>query len=139
MLVWDATGNCNEESTLTDKGKQQAKKIGEAFTANSLNPIVISSPMCRCKQTADIAFGNAITAPELIQAASGNLEKQERFQAKAIELMEKHKGQRPIVFINHRPNIDSLTMEMLTLGELLVGSILEDGEIEVLGKIKITQ
>jgi phosphohistidine phosphatase SixA len=139
MLVWDANGNCAGESTLTEKGKEQARQIGASFKTKNLVPQVISSPMCRCKQTAEIAFGDFVTAPELIQASIGDIEKQEDFQAKATELLVKHRGLKPIVFVNHRPNIDSLTMEMLSLGELLVGAIMDDGEIEVLGKIIISQ
>lgn len=41
--------------------------------------------------------------------------------------------------MNHRPNIDAMTMELIKIGELLVGSITEDGEIEVLGKILVEQ
>jgi hypothetical protein len=43
------------------------------------------------------------------------------------------------VFVNHRPNIDAMTMELIQIGELLVGSITEDGEIEVRGKIRLEQ
>ena len=139
MLVWDSTGNCIGESTLTVEGQKQAKAIGSIFKIHGLVPIVISSPMCRCKQTAEIAFGDFITAPELIQASSDDIDQQESFQIKATELIAKHRGQKPIVFVNHRPNIDSLTMEMLSLGDLLVGKIMEDGEIEVLGTVTLKQ
>jgi len=139
MLVWDSNGNCTGESTLTVKGQKQAKAIGSVFKTHGLVPIVISSPMCRCKQTAEIAFGDFITAPELIQASGDDIEQQESFQAKATELIAKHRGQKPIVFVNHRPNIDSLTMEMLSLGDLLVGKVMKDGEIEVLGIVTLKQ
>lgn len=61
MLVWDATGECAGESTLTPSGREQAKAIGVAFAAHGIEPIVISSPMCRCKETARIAFGGFAT------------------------------------------------------------------------------
>lgn len=137
MLAWDKTGQCQGESTLTENGKAQAKKIGELFKQHDVNPVVISSPMCRCKQTAELAFEQFITSPPLIQASSSDLEQQALFQSRATELIVKHKGQTPIVFINHRPNINSLTMEMISLGDLLVGTILDDGEIEVLGKMHL--
>ena len=41
------------------------------------------------------------------------------------------------MFVNHRPNIDLLTMELINIGDLLVGSISEAGEIEVLGTIRV--
>lgn len=137
MLVWDASGNCAGESTLTDEGKVHAKRIGDAFAKHGIRPVVISSPMCRCSETARIAFGEYLADPDLRQSASGDTQGQQQFQARARELLGKYRGKTPIVFVNHRPNIDSLTMELIDIGDLLVGSVSETGEIEMLGKIRI--
>ena len=137
MLVWDATGNCKGESTLTSKGRAHAKMIGEAFARRGIKPIVISSPMCRCTETARIAFGDFLTDPDLRQAGSMDSQQQELFQTRAAKLLGKYRGENPVVFVNHRPNIDSLTMELLEIGDLLVGSINETGEVDVLGRIKV--
>jgi hypothetical protein len=59
------------------------------------------------------------------------------FQAKTRSLLINHRGKTPIVFVNHRPNIDSLTMELINVGDLLIGAITEAGEVEVIGKIKL--
>ena len=137
MLVWDASGKCKGESTLTGKGKAHANNIGVAFAKHGVKPMVISSPMCRCSETAKIAFGEYITDPDLRQTLNVDTQRGERFQAKTSMLLSKYRGTRPIVFVNHRPNIDSLTMELLNIGDLLVGTIGETGEIEVLGKIRV--
>jgi len=137
MLVWDVSGNCKGESTLTEKGKAHAKKIGKVFAKHGVKPIVISSPMCRCSETAKIAFGEHITDPDLRQTANVGTQRQEIFQNKTSMLLRKYRGKTPIVFVNHRPNIDSLTIELLHIGDLLIGTINETGEIEVLGKIQV--
>ena len=137
MLVWDASGNCNGESTLTAKGKAHAKRIGEAFAKYGINPKVISSPMCRCTETAEIAFGEYVTDPALRQKATDDINAQDDFQLKTSALLSKHRGSIPIVFINHRPNIDSLTMELILAGDLLIGTVTEIGEIEVVGIIRV--
>lgn len=137
MLVWDASGNCKGESILTKKGNDHAKKIGEAFARHGIKPTVISSPMCRCSETAKIAFGKYVTDPQLRQSSSSNIQGREEFQTKASILLSKHRGKSPIVFVNHRPNIDSLTFELIDIGDLLVGSVSVDGEIEVIGKIRV--
>ena len=139
MLVWDSTGKCAGESTLTPLGREQAEAIGAAFAERGVKPIVISSPMCRCKETARIAFGDYETDPGLRQTSTADTEGQEVFQATASALLRKHRGKLPIVFVNHRPNIDAMTMELIKIGELLVGSVTEDGEIEVLGRILLEQ
>ena len=64
MLAWDPSGKCIGESTLTHEGKIQAKQIGEAFSRRGIKPFVIASPMCRCRETAQIAFGKFVTDPE---------------------------------------------------------------------------
>jgi phosphohistidine phosphatase SixA len=137
MLVWDATGNCKGESRLTKKGQAHAKRVGYAFTKYGIKPLVISSPMCRCSETAKIAFGTYITDPDLRQPPGSNMQQQEKFQHKANNLLLKYRGKTPIAFVNHRPNIDSLTMELLKIGEMLVGVVSESGEVEVLGKIRV--
>lgn len=137
MLAWDASGQCKGESTLTSSGKAHAQKIGAAFASHGIKPVVISSPMCRCTETAQIAFKDYITHPDLRQRSDEDLNEQDDFQAITTRLLTKHRGKTPIVFINHRPNIDALTLELLDIGDLLIGSITETGEITVVGKIMI--
>jgi hypothetical protein len=93
--------------------------------------------MCRCTETAKIAFGEYMTDPDLRQSASSNSQGQKKFLTRAKNLLLEYRGKTPIAFVNHRPNIDSLTMELLDPGEMLVGSVNENGEIEVSGKIRI--
>jgi len=137
MLAWDSSGKCLGESTLTPEGKIQAKRIGDAFNKRGVKPFVITSPMCRCRETAQIAFGEFVTDPELRQKPPGDHQALESFQTVASTMLAEHRGKSPIVFVNHRPNIDALTMELLKIGELLVGVITEDGEIEPLGSIRL--
>ena len=137
MLTWDPSGKCSGESTLTDEGKTQAGRIGEAFSKRGIKPLVISSPMCRCTETAQIAFGKFVIDPDLRQRHPEDAQGQEVFLDIAITMLTEHRGKSPIVFVNHRPNIDSLTMELIGIGELLVGRVSEDGEIEVLGNIRL--
>ena len=135
MLVWDASGKCKGESILTEEGKAQAKSIGVAFERYGIKPRVISSPMCRCTETAAIAFGEYLTDPDLRQRPLEDVDGAEVFQAKTGSILSRYRGKTPVVFVNHRPNIDSLTMELINVGELLVGTITEAGEVDVIGKI----
>ena len=137
MLVWDSSGNCVGESMLTVKGKAHAKAIGEAFAKRGIAPKVISSPMCRCRETSQIAFGEYLTDQDLRQRATGDADGNEVFEKKVNELLGKHRGKTPVVLVNHRPNIDALTMEFIDIGDLVVGTITQAGDIQVLGKIRI--
>ena len=135
-LTWDETGNCRGELVLSQKGKAHARKIGEAFASHGIKPIVISSPMCRCLETTQLAFAaQPITDPDLREIASADAERTEVFERKARSLIASKRGVAPVVFVSHRPNIDQLTMELIDEEELLVGRTNENGEIDVLGKI----
>ena len=52
--------DCSGQRNLSDLGRRQAKAIGRAFkTLNIPVGEILSSPFCRCKDTANLAFGKA--------------------------------------------------------------------------------
>src|SRR5688572_13223171 len=61
--------NCSTQRNLTDDGRRHAREAGDALRARGV-PVdrVVSSPWCRCIETARLAFGKAETS-----AALGNL------------------------------------------------------------------
>jgi phosphohistidine phosphatase SixA len=137
-LTWDESGNCNGESMLTADGKAHAKRIGEAFASRGINAAVISSPMCRCRDTARIAFGEKLVTDEALrEIASADSGRAKVFERKAQSLIGAMRGSVPVLFVSHRPNIDLLTMELIESGDLLVGRLNGKSEIDVLGKIKV--
>ena len=137
-LTWDESGSCKGETMLTVEGKAHARKIGEAFAQHGIKPSVISSPMCRCRDTARIAFGEAlVTDAALREIATADRERTSAFERKAQSLIASHRGLSPVVFVSHRPNIDLLSMELIGDGELLVARADENGELTMLGKIQV--
>ena len=137
-LNWDKSGNCKNEKMLSAEGKAYAKKLAEQFKKRKIRPIVISSPMCRTRDTAKLAFGKKyITDPALREIASADENRRALFIDKSTELLIKNKGKEPIVFISHRPNVEALSFELVSVTELVVGRIDESGEIEVIGIIKL--
>src|SRR5262245_37789510 len=61
-----APGNCAEEVNLSSRGVEEAKRIGEAFRTHSIAVgEVLSSPYCRCIDTAKLAFGRATPVQHL--------------------------------------------------------------------------
>ncbi len=140
-LKWDESGACAGETVLTTKGKDTARRMGEAFSSRGIKPAVISSPMCRCRETSELAFpGAAIQMdPALIEVASADSARMRAFETKARAMIAAKRGPSPVVFVSHTPNIDQLTMELLAEDVLLVGKVDEKGEIEVLGKITLEE
>lgn len=136
-LVWDETGQCRGENRLTARGREGARTIGEAFARHAIRPAVISSPMCRCRDTAEIAFGSTYASdPELREVATADSARMKSFERVARSMLVAHRGKTPVVFVSHRPNIDWLTMELIDEGDLLVGRLGADGDIEILGKMR---
>jgi phosphohistidine phosphatase SixA len=136
-LVWDESGGCKGEARLTSDGRTDSRKLGELFSARSIKAFAISSPMCRCRETATIAFGGALVDPDLREIASADITRLRAFEQKASSLLLAHRGRSPIVFVSHRPNIELLTLELLDEGELVVGRISDTGDVEVLGKMRL--
>jgi hypothetical protein len=94
--------------------------------------------MCRCRDTATTAFGEAlVTDGALREIASAEPDRAKLFERKALSLISSRRGPAPVVFVSHRPNIDLLTMELIESGDLLVGRVNDKGEIDVLGKINV--
>ena len=136
--TWDESGNCTGESMLTPDGIALARRIGAAFAARGIRPVVVSSPMCRCRDTARIAFGSGFaTDPALREIASADAGQADRFERAAQLLIARARGAAPVVFVSHRPNIDRLTLELVANGELLVGRVNARGEVDVLGRIEL--
>jgi phosphohistidine phosphatase SixA len=137
-LTWDESGSCKGESMLTADGRAHARRIGEAFASRGIKPVVISSPMCRCRDTAQLAFGeNLVTDGALREISSADAQRAKLFERKAQSLIKSRRGPVPVVFVSHQPNIDLLTMELIDHGDLLLGRANDKGEIEVLGKIEV--
>jgi len=62
----DNLGDCSTQRNLSEAGRAQARAIGEAIRSLRI-PIgkVITSPYCRCKDTAQLAFGKAEISHDL--------------------------------------------------------------------------
>ncbi len=58
--------DCRSQRNLSDEGRAQAQRIGLWFQRQGLKPTrVRTSPWCRCRDTATLAFGSAEAWPAL--------------------------------------------------------------------------
>ena len=52
--------DCSTQRNLTDEGRRDARRVGEDFRERAIGvEDVLSSPWCRCIETAKLAFGKA--------------------------------------------------------------------------------
>ncbi len=113
-------GACHTQRNLSESGRQQALRIGQAFASAGLRPgEVRSSAWCRCIDTAELAFGthrpweaiNSFFNDPATQAA----------QTRAVHAAARAwQGPGPLVLVTHQVNVTALTGEYLAMGELLV-------------------
>ena len=114
---------CRTQRNLSEPGRAQAWRIGEWFNARQLQPRTVqSSPWCRCKETADLAFRQHTVLPALSSTfASSNSQPGETQVLRA--LLEAVPPGQFDVWVTHQVNITALTGEITSMGEaIIVGS-----------------
>ena len=133
--TFDASGQCRGEFMLSTKGRDASAYIGRIFKDRGIDPHVVSSAMCRGRDTAMLAFGRAELDPALRESFTGDQQRFREFLDASTRWVLRYRGARPLVMVMHTPNIDSLTGEQPKHGEMLVTTATEKGELDILGRI----
>jgi broad specificity phosphatase PhoE len=126
--------DCSTQRNLTDAGRVHARRIGEAFRSRGI-PVerVLSSPWCRCLETARLAFGQTAVS-EALSNLFGRPENRER-QVKQIQALVATKPAKGnLVLVTHGSTIQALTGVSPATGEMVLFS---GGQ--VLGKISVPE
>jgi broad specificity phosphatase PhoE len=113
-------GDCATQRNLSDEGRAQARRLGQAFAARGVTvERVLSSPWCRCIDTAQLAFGRAEVADEF-----GNLYTHPERRAAQLPRMRERvsgwRGRGNLVLVSHGATVQALTGVYLGMGELLI-------------------
>ena len=130
--------SCAKERKLSEKGKKEAARIGENFTAKGvLINKVLTSPYCRTTDTGKIAFAKVEPAKFLsvLEALS-----QKQAEANTQTLQQKigsYSGSGNLVLITHAPNINAVSFESVEMGAFLVLKPMGEDEFEEIGKINL--
>ena len=100
---------CGTQRNLTDEGRAHARRVGEAFRTRKI-PVdrVMSSPWCRCLETARLAFG-----PPEVWTALGNLFDRPQHRVEQVAQMQTFIGglrrSGNVVLVSHGSTISALT------------------------------
>jgi phosphohistidine phosphatase SixA len=103
-----ALEDCATQRNLSDEGRAQAARLGEAFRANGVVDRVLSSGWCRCIETAVLAFGTAeVWAPlhSFFQDSSTGPAQ----TAEVPAAVATWTGPGALVLVTHQVNITALT------------------------------
>ncbi len=130
--------DCGTQRNLSDAGRAHARQVGEAFRQRGVAVAqLISSPWCRCLETARLAFG---MTPE-VSPALGNLfgrgdpGGRQVAQMKALVAARPATGNR--VLVSHGSTIMALAGSSLGTAEMLVVTPQAGGGFEVAGRLAV--
>ena len=111
---------CSTQRNLSNDGRLQAQRIGQWFKNRNLQASAVqSSEWCRCKDTADTAFGTYTVLPALASTFENNAAQAGQTQTLRTLLKAVRPGQFE-VWVSHQVNITALTGEAPVMGEAFV-------------------
>ena len=129
--------DCSTQRNLDEAGRAQATRVGEAFRRNRIAVgDVLSSPRCRCLDTARLAFGQG-QAWGALQGALNDRERRERQLGEIRKAIAAHGGELPLVLVTHGSVITDLTGLSIRMGEFLVLRRAADGSHPVAGQLYV--
>ncbi len=127
--------DCGTQRNLDDRGRAQARAIGQAFRDRGLRfDAVLSSQWCRCRDTADLLGLGAVETNPAFNSFFREFPARDPRTRAALAVLEAQGG-RPFV-ITHQVNISALTGRGTRSGEALVVRLAGD-RLDVLGSILI--
>lgn len=130
--------NRKAQRNLSDAGRTQSTEIGKAIAAAGI-PIgdVQASPMWRCRDTAELAFGHHTANPDLVRRGT----KPREARVRMLGTVPK-KGTNTVL-VTHQdqlmPLVTGLRREQLREGEALIVKPLGEGKYEVLAQVGLEQ
>lgn len=131
-------GDCATQRNLSAEGREQARRMGEAFRANNV-PVeaVFTSQWCRCIDTAAAAFPEQ-PAEEFpaINSFFGDRSTEPEQTAEALAKILAFSRAGNQVFVTHQVNITALTGIVPAQGEALL--VEPDGDrLRVVARMKV--
>ena len=129
--------DCSTQRNLDENGRAQARRVGEAFRQRGLAVgTVLSSPRCRCLDTARLAFGLA-QAWEPLQGALRDTERRQRQLVEIRSAIAAHRDGPPLVLVTHGSVVSDLTGLNIRMGALVLLRRAADGSHAVAGQLYI--
>ncbi len=128
--------NCRTQRNLSDRGRQQARKIGALFAARA-EPVekVYSSRYCRALETARLAFGDRLIEKlEALDSIARDPASAETAEKAVIDIIRDYSGSGNLVLVTHPENVLALAGVRAREGEAVIVAL--HGEaLAVIGRI----
>jgi broad specificity phosphatase PhoE len=129
--------DCSTQRNLDENGRAQARRLGEAFRQQGIAVgAVLSSPRCRCLDTARLAFGQ-VQSWGVLQGALNDTELRQRQLAEIRQRIAAHRSGPPLVLVTHGSVVTDLTGLSIRMGEFVVLQRAADGSHAVAGQLYV--
>ncbi len=129
--------DCATQRNLDDNGRAQAGRMGEAFRQHGIEVgRVLSSPRCRCLDTARLAFGR-VEAWGVLQGSLRDRELRRRLVADIRQVIAAHHDGPPLVLVTHGSVVSDLTGLDVRMGAFVVLRRAGDGGHAVAGQLYV--
>ena len=129
--------DCSTQRNLDDNGRAQARRVGEAFRAHGITVgRVLSSPRCRCLDTARLAFGK-VEPWEVLQGALRDTELRRRLLIPVKQAIADNRDGAPLVLVTHGSVVSDLTGLDVRMGTFVVLRRGADDAHSVIGQLYV--
>ncbi len=130
-------GDCSTQRNLDDRGRSQARAIGEWLRSNGIEKArMFSSQWCRCQETAKlINLGPVVQLPALNSFYERPQDREPNLKALRIFLSKQTSQDKLLILVTHFVTISEITGEAVSSGEGVVLRIKEKGAFEVAGRL----
>lgn len=126
---------CSTQRNLSDRGRQQARKLGALFAARAApTEIVLSSRYCRTRDTARLAFGSFEDFSPLDPPSTEETARKEQL-SEIVQRVRDYTGSGNMVMVTHLETIQALTGAGAREGEAVIVSAGDDLALRVLARI----
>ena len=129
--------DCATQRNLSDAGRTQAKRIGEAFRNQGIGAAkVYTSQWCRCRETAQHLNLGAVQDLPILNSFFEERGDGPAQTAALRDWLDTQDLNRPTILVTHQVNITSLTGVFPGSGEVLILRVAKDGTFDVVGNFE---
>jgi broad specificity phosphatase PhoE len=128
-------GQCGTQRNLSEEGRAGARRLGEVLRSRRV-PVanVLSSPWCRCLETARLVFGREAQADPALGNLFGRPEQEARQVADLRRLVRRVEGGN-LFLVTHGSTTYALTGVSPATGEMVVLTPAASGGFRVAGRL----
>jgi len=130
-------GDCSTQRNLDDRGREQARAIGDRLRSNGITSArVYSSQWCRCLDTAKLlGMGSVAQLPALNSFYELTQDREPNLKALRKFIAEQPSEGLLIILVTHLVTISAIADEGISSGEGVLLKLNEDAPYDIVGRL----